>query len=397
MRIPRSLTLLCVLLALPSATTAQEKQLSTEPGGLMVQIGFTGRPAPAFLPVPPAHAKRSAVWTPIFDRVAGFQPEPGTPPVRAVNIASSAEGDAARVDVSVFVGVRSFDKEVQVGSYLLREGERAVVKELAAFGVEPFEIAAVRPNISAPPLPSVSTRTTSLEVIGLEPTKSTIPAYKLSLRNLSSKNITALQVDVFEGSRLRLSGSPHGQQGLPLIPAGAVLETNVLGAKDTTMTRFGYEPASPPFQTIVVTTLVFEDGSYEGDPAPALRINARTAGERIQLKRAVTELKKTLDTPGLTASDAIAMLIQRVSALSDEVPPAVAEKLIDGTQNAGQPEKLASLIGTIQVTMHLVKRNLSEEIEAFQNSHPKAPDEKEFREWLTATFERYAQWRLRLR
>jgi hypothetical protein len=336
------------------------------------------------------------VWTPIFERVAGFRPEPGTPPVRAVNIASRAEGDAARVDVSVFAGVRSFDKEVQVGSYLLREGERAVVKELAAFGVEPFEIAAVRPNISAPPLPSVSTRTTSLEVVGLEPTKSTIPAYKLSLRNLSTKNITALQVEVFEGSRLRLSSSPHGQQGLPLIPAGAVLETNVLGAKDTTMTRFGYEPASPPFQTIVVSTLVFEDGSYEGDPAHALRINARTAGERIQLKRAVTALKKTLDTPGLTASDAIAMLIQRVSALSDEVPPAVAEKLLDGFQNAGHTEKLASLTGTIQVTMRFVRKNLLEEIEAFQNSHQKAPEEKEFREWLTATTDKYGSWLFRL-
>lgn len=397
MRIPRSLTLLWLLLAFPFATAAQEKQSPTEPGGLVVQIMNPNGAAPSFLPVPPANAKRSAVWTPRFERVAGFQPEPGTPPVRAVNIASSAEGDAARVDVSLFVGVRFFDKEVQVGSYLLREGERAVVKELAAFGVEPFEIAALRPNISAPPLPSVSTRTTSLEVVGLERKKSTIPAYKLSLRNLSSKNITALQVEVFEGTRLRLTGSPHGQQGLPLIPAGAVLETNVLGAKDTTMTRFGYEPASPPYQTIVVTTLVFEDGSYEGDPAPALRINARTAGERIQLKRAVTALKGTLDTPGLTASDAIAMLIQRVSALSDEVPPAVAEKLIDASQNAGHSEKLASLIGTIQVTMHLVKKNLLDEIEAFQNSHQKAPDEKEFREWLTATFERYTQWRLRLR
>lgn len=87
--------------------------------------------------------------------------------------------------------------------------------------------------------------------------------YKLSLRNLSSKNISALQVEVFEGSRLRLSGSPHGQERLPLIPAGAVLETKVLGAKDTTMTGVGYEPASPLFQTIVVSTLVFEDGKYE--------------------------------------------------------------------------------------------------------------------------------------
>ncbi|HLF83369.1 MAG TPA: hypothetical protein VI837_04265 [Blastocatellia bacterium] len=91
------------------------------------------------------------------------------------------------------------------------------------------------------------------------------------------------------------------------------------------------------------------------------------------------------------------MLIQRVSALSDEVPPAVADKLIGASQNAGHTEKLASLIGTIQSTMHLVKKTLLDEIGAFQNSHQKAPEEKEFRQWLAASFDRYSQWRLRLR
>ena len=397
MKTPRCLTLLWLMLALPfAAAAAQEKQTPTERGGLAVQIKFTGRAAPAFLPVPPANAKRSAVSTPIFDRVAGFQPEPGTPPVRAVNISSRAEGDAARVEVSLFVGFQYNDKEVQVASYLLREGERVMAKELAAFGVEPFEMAAVRPNIAAPILPSVSTRTVSLEVVGLEPNKSTIPSYKLSLRNISNKNITALQVDVFEGNRLRLTGSPHGEKGLPLIPSGAVLETNVLGAKDTTMTRFGYEPASPPFQTIVVTTLVFEDGSFEGDPGPALRINARRAGERIQLKRAVATLKETVEISGLTAPDAIAMLIQGISALSEEVTPAVAEKLIAGSQTAGQTERLASLMSTIQFSMHQVKKYLLDEIETFQNSHQRAPEEKEFREWLTATTDKYKRWLSRL-
>jgi hypothetical protein len=336
------------------------------------------------------------MWTPQFERVAGFQPEPGSLPVKAVNIASSAEADAARVFVSVFVGVKSFEKELQVGSYLLREGEQAVVKELAVFGVQPFEITAVRPNVIPPPLPAVSTRATSLEVIGLEPTKSPIPSYTLSLRNLSSKNVVGLQVEVFEGPRLRLSGSPHGQQGFPLIPAGAVLETKVLGAKDTTMTRAGYEPASPPYQTVVVSTLVFEDGSYEGDSSHALRINARRAGERIQLARAVAALKRTLDAPGLTAPDAVAMLIKNVSALDDEVPPGVAQKLIDDTQPPGHTEP-ASVTGTIQVVMRLMKKNLLQEIEAFQNSHQKAPEEKEFRAWLSDTFDRYTQWRLRLR
>lgn len=396
MRIPRSLILLCLLLVFPLAAAAQETRSATEPRGLAVQIQIPNGTPPSFLPVPAANARRSAMWTPRFERVPGFQPEPGTLPVKAVNIGAIEEGDAARVFVSLFVGVTSFEKELPVGSYLLRDGEHAVVKELAAFGVEPFELTAVRPNVTAPPLPAVSTRTTSLEVVGVEPTKSTLPSYKLSLRNLSNKNVVALQVEVYEGSRLRLSGSPHGQQGLALIPAGAVLETNVLGAKDTTMTRTGFEPASPPYQMIVVSTLVFEDGSFEGDPSHALRINARRAGERIQLERAVAALKRTLDAPGLTAPDAVAMLIKNVSALDDKVPPGVAQRLINDIQPPGHTEP-ASVTGTIQVVMRLVKKNLSEEIEAYQKSHQTAPEEKEFRAWLSDTFDRYAQWRLRLR
>jgi hypothetical protein len=395
MRVFRSLAPIWLFAALPFTAGAQGTQ-NTQPTDLVVEIKNPNGSAPVFLPAAPTHGKRSSMWTPRFERVPGFEPEPGTLPVRAVNFASSVEGDAARVIVSLHLGVRYFEKEVQVGSYLLREGDSAVVRELASFGVVPFEITAVRPKITAPPLPSVTTRTSSLEVIGIEATKSTIPAYKLSLRNVSSKNIAAIQVSVFEGPRLRLTGSPRGNEGLPLIPAGAILETNVLGAKDTTMTRFGYEPASPPFQTVVVSSLVFEDGSYEGDPAAALRISARIAGERIQVKRAITALKQTLETPRLTASDAIATLTRLVSSLSDEVPSGVANKLTDGLAGRGATETLASLTGTIQSAMHYVKKNLLAEVQAFQTLSQKAPDEAQFHAWLTALFDRYEKWRLRL-
>ena len=70
--------------------------------------------------------------------------------------------------------------------------------------------------------------------------------------------------------------------------------------------------------------------------------------------------------------------------------------LLNDTQPPGHTEP-ASVTGTIQVVMRLVKKNLSEEIEAYQKSHQTAPEEKEFRAWLSDTFDRYAQWRLRLR
>ena len=107
-------------------------------------------------------------------------------------------------------------------------------------------------------------------------------------------------------------------------------------------------------------------------------------------------MKKALETPGLTAPDAVAMLIKSISALDDEVPQGLAQRLINETQSPGHTEP-ASVTGTIQVAMSVMKKNLLEEIEAFQNSHQKAPEEKEFRSWLSDTLDRYTQWRLRLR
>lgn len=395
MKDSRSLAAFCLLLALPVATIAQDVN-ATHRSGLVIEIKNPENAAPSFLPVAPVNTKRSAMWTPRFKRVPGFSPEPGTQPVRAVHFSSSAEGEAARVNVSVSVGARYFEKELQVQSFLLREGDKVLVKQLVDFGVEPFEITVVRPPRVDPPIPSVLSKAGSLEIIGLEPVYTTIPLYKLTLRNLSSKNIAALRIDVVEGSRLRLSSSPRGKEGVPLIPAGEILETNVPGAKDTAVGPLGYEPASPNFQTIVVTTLVFDDGSYEGDQAPALRINAMIDGERIQLKRAIGILKQTFEAPQLPSPDWIASLIKSVSSLSDETPVGAAENQGEGLANVGDSKQRASLEETKRFALHHVKKTLLDEINAFHKSSQRAPDETEFRTWLTALLDRYTQWLSRL-
>src|SRR5262249_7583122 len=148
------------------------------------------------------------------------------------------------VEVSVFLGDKNFEKEVQLSAHLLLEGEKVLMKELIAFGVEPFEIELVRTPIFSPDRPQVLIPLKSLEFVAVEPLNSTIPKFKLTIRNLSSKNISGITTKVLEGSRLRLSGSPRGQQGFPLIRAGEIFETTVLGARDTVSVPGGYEVAS---------------------------------------------------------------------------------------------------------------------------------------------------------
>ncbi|MDQ3749993.1 MAG: hypothetical protein M3367_13435 [Acidobacteriota bacterium] len=83
-------------------------------------------------------------------------------PVQAVKLISYLENGVVKIKVKVFTGQKSFEKEEDVAIYSMRENERISVKELANFGVAPFEVAVVRVAPSVSTLPAVENKTTSL-------------------------------------------------------------------------------------------------------------------------------------------------------------------------------------------------------------------------------------------
>src|SRR4030095_13755357 len=113
----------------------------------------------------------------------------GAQPIQAVRIVPFLDEEAVRITVSVLRGEKFHDTEDQVASYSVRENERVTLTALKDFGIEPFEIRVVRVAPQTSELPTIVNNTKSLEVIGIEPLISTFPLYKLTLHNLSHKNI----------------------------------------------------------------------------------------------------------------------------------------------------------------------------------------------------------------
>jgi len=124
----------------------------------------------------------------------------------------------------VFLG-ELHEQEKDVTSYSLHEGEKITVQKLAQFGIEPFDIAVVRLAPGAVDIPQVKSKAKSVEFVAIKPVFSTLPSYQVAVRNLSSKNISALRIQVMQAGRTQITSMPQGREADPLILAGGIYES----------------------------------------------------------------------------------------------------------------------------------------------------------------------------
>ncbi len=266
------------------AQTDVPQQPAQTPTRLALEVtSLAGKP-PAYQTVRSADSKTPADWYGLFRRVPGWQPQAGALPVVAVSILPRLEGDSVRIAVSVFLG-QHHEQEKEIANYLARENEQLIVRELTEFGVEPFELKVVRVAPVHTNLPMARSSVPSLAVVNVEVNDSTLPSCKLTLQNLSGRDVLALGINVLVNGQKQLSATPQGEDGQVLIAAGTTAPLNALMMREAKATPAGYEPATPPQQEIVITAAVFSDGTYEGDELTARKFRAFMAGRKAELGR----------------------------------------------------------------------------------------------------------------
>lgn len=282
------LLILCFGNLFASAQSIKEKPAPT---GLTLEMTFLKDRPPAYMTIPELAATARNYLFGAYNLTPNFQTSAERLPVQAVKLISYLENGAVKIKVKVFTGRKSFEKEEDVAEYSMREGERISVKELANFGVEPFEIAVVRvaPSVSA--LPAIENKTTSLQVTAIEPNFSTLPSYKISLLNASNKAVSALTCETVENGRNRLSGIWQNKYGEYLIEPGATLVREMSIPLEYKKSVEGEIPKSASQQTFVISSVIFADGSYEGNASRAAQFHAWTLGRKTQVKQIIALLE----------------------------------------------------------------------------------------------------------
>ena len=180
---------------------------------------------------------------------------------------------------------------------------------------------------------------------------------------------------------LSLSGMPQGDDGEPLVKAGSLKELNQMLVTRAETTAAGYSPTSPRAQQIVIATLMFEDGSYEGEAEPAATFRGFTIGNRTELKRIVA----LLDT-ALASSSSMENFRTQLSKLSYDFDPVDMAALAQAFPEI-DPKKLQS---RVEVAIHSTRKEVFDHLDRFQSGNG------DFRLYLQGMKDRYSDWLARL-
>lgn len=375
-----------------SAASVFSQPGASSPTRLALEVTFYPGRKPAYETVPGADSKPSGAWFGLFARIASWQAPAGAPPVEAVRIVSRVEGDAVRVTASILSGSKALENETPVGTYLIRETDKIRVEELKQFGIEPFEVKLIRVNATVPAVPPVVLKgVESVVVLNAMAKETTLPAYRIILRNQSSKNIVALGADIVSGGTVQITSKPRGIDGQPLIPAGKEYWLTVAAPNRAQSTPGGYVPTTPSGQEIQIKAAVFDDGTYEGDAETAALVSGYLAGEKMELPRLIPLLESALNAGDADLVKGLRNLESQVSSVGSDAEVPTVKSLTSKFPQGGKEIKIA-----IEFSATTLKSNLLKEIHTLQNEESKRLTEDLYRTWLTKTKERYEKWLSRL-
>jgi hypothetical protein len=311
--------------------------------------------------------------------------------VSYISVAAMIQGERWSVTVSLKFG-EFYDKgEKRIATYQIREGEKAKVKELAQYGIEPIDVSVVKVVRTPAIQPKVINRTNSIVVVNVKTGDLPLP-YRIVLKNISDKPVQALEVVTSNGKGMFALKWPEGTLDGPLIGAGQEYQLEMPSEREYRSLPTG-EYAAEQFQIIEINTVVFTDSTYEGNLKLAMLQMAKNLGNRVQIERILSLIQGAL---GTTSDDesAFDQFKRDVSALDEFVDAALFVELMSQFPTMDEQQK-DNMRRIVRRNLHDIKGGLSRSIADFERESSQMTD-KSFKAWLKKIKERYEEWRSNL-
>lgn len=310
--------------------------------------------------------------------------------VSLIAISTVLEGDMWKVLVSVTFGEFYDQGKKQIAAYRVHEGEKARIKELAQYGLKPFDVSIVRVKRVRAIQPEIVNQTNSIAVLSVKATVLPLP-YRIIIKNTSVKAVQALEITAYKERKMLFLTWSSGTWNHPLIGAGR--EHNLEMPSDGWPEGFSPSEYLPDqSQIIEISTVVFADGTYEGKPFLAGVQRAGMLGNRLQLDRVLPLIQNALDATDFNS--ALSRFKEAVSALDEIVEHASSEELTSQFPTLSEGEK-DNLLIFAKAGLRQVKSDVASAIAEFERSLGQAAN-SEFKAWLDKEKEKYEKWRSKL-
>ena len=227
--------------------------------------------------------RTGGMWTPEFPRVPGAETSRNGLPLTTLDVKHEMDGDDVVLTVSLSYGGPG-RHVITVGTLRLSAEASVDVPGLRAYGVEPLRVSLVPIHASAAYAPAAVSVSGQL-FVRAEPIGTNAAAYRVLVANNGSVPLMWLQYKAYRGDRLAILGRPRGKRSMPLVQPGAEYAFDIAassGGVDPTNGVEGWQP----IDRIEVTSLMWQDGTVEGDPQPAAeqrRVDERKAAQLVAL------------------------------------------------------------------------------------------------------------------
>jgi hypothetical protein len=259
------------------------------------------------------------------------------------------------------------------------------VAEVSRFGLRPFRVGVLRVLDCKDEAPAIRNLSQSVSVETVK-NKDFPDHFRLSLKNSANKDVSAIQYNTFNGYQLLFVRWVGSDLGKSLIKAGETYQLDTLSEDKTCGEADGYHPNQA--NRIDIVSVVFTDGSYEGESALPALIRGSAYGNRQQLQRVLS---------GLDANDAatnpasLSAYLKNLYDTLDETPePGVLEILLAGLppQNSDAQFTINNFVrsGLHQVRVSLLRDSQHLELVARTKST------EETRSWCERIIEKYKLW-----
>lgn len=304
---------------------AQQQQASAQQPDLALEVISSNYPTLEMPALNGGHGETS--W---FDRIKAWKPSSGESTVESLVFKFGREADIVITHLSVRL---ANEKEVLVSTYRLREAQTVTTVELSKFGLEPLRLTVVKPKpsfkVTSPPIqPLLENKTKVIEVVDFYQESPPSERFRLTLRNVSTKNIVALDLfmpsaDGNGGEGQRVQGDKENSVMFPGNTSDHFIHVSCGGR----MTPDGYVPNPEVQRTLIIRTAVFEDGTFDGLVEPAAEIEAYRRGLNMQRTRILRLLQEATQGEGGNMPTSLDDLKEQGYALDNKVSASVVLKL----------------------------------------------------------------------
>lgn len=331
----------------------------------------------------PVGPRKGIAWTPMFPRVRGWQPTPGHPPAAALKRTVERMDGGVRYTVSVLLG-DAHEREVAVHEGTLLMGERVTVNGLVEYGIRPV-VVALEPLASVGfHEPAIINGPAGLQIIAIRTIIDPAPRYVVEVENVTDRGADGFSFESRVGGHTAQSAHEGNEDGRVLVPARG---TYTFDFPFPTGPGRAREPWAPiPADELAITSVSWDDGSFEGEPREAGVHRIRLMARRIQVERVVRALR--LASADIDLARAVSRLRRDVDSLSIEVDTALERTGMTLVPAPGMMPA-ADVTGLIRSTLQRVKSQAAGEVASIE----RAPDlaaarrslqtmDQEFNTWL---------------